>query len=79
MVSSIKMSRNRLVNIIVPCRTKVFRISVGWTSARFTGVTFATFNAKNAVNDVGGGACKNVQNNDLGPEIDVAELRNEPV
>ena len=50
-------------------------------SARFTDVKFATFTARNAVNDVGGGACKIVPNDELhlGPEIDVAELRNEHV
>ena len=36
-------------------------------------VKFTTFTARNAVNDVGGGAYKIVPN--LGPEIDVAELR----
>ena len=56
-VSSIKMSRSRLVNIIVPYGTKVFRKSVRSTSARFTDVKFTTFNARNAVNDVEGGAC----------------------
>ena len=35
-------------------------------SARFTDVKFATFNARNAVNDVGGGACKIVTNNEIG-------------
>ena len=29
-------------------------------------VKFATFNARNAVNDVGGGACKIVPNNEIG-------------
>ena len=52
-VSSIKMSRNRLVNIVVPYGTKVFSKSV-------------TFNARNAVNDVGGGACRIVPNNEIG-------------
>ena len=33
---------------------------------RFTDVNFATFNARNAVNDVGGGACKIVPNNEIG-------------
>ena len=65
-VSSIKMSRNRLVNIIVPYGTKVFSKSVRWPSARFTDVKFATFNARNAVNDVGGGAWKIVPNNEIG-------------
>ena len=54
MVSSINMSRNRLVNI-VPYGTKVFSKSVRKTSARFIDVKFATFTARNAVNDVGGG------------------------
>ena len=65
-VSSIKMSRSRLVNIIVPYGTKVFSKSVRSTSARFTDVKFATFNARNAVNDVEGGACKFVPNNEIG-------------
>ena len=49
--------------------------------AHFPDVKFATFNARNAVNDVGGGACKIVRITkwDLDPEIDVAELRNEHV
>ena len=34
--------------------------------ARFTDVKFATFNARNAENDVGGGACKIVPNNEIG-------------
>ena len=62
----IKVSRNRLVNIIVPYGTKVFSKPVRWTSARFTDVKFATFTARNAVNDVGGGACKIVPNNEIG-------------
>ena len=66
MVSIIKMSRNRLVNIIVPYVTKVFSKSVRYKSARFTDVKFTTFNAINAVNDVGGGACKIVPNNEIG-------------
>ena len=32
----------------------------------FTDVKFATFNARNAVNYVGGGACKIVPNNEIG-------------
>ena len=34
-------------------------------SAGFTDVKFATFNARNAVNDLGGGACKIVPNNEI--------------
>ena len=34
-------------------------------SARFTDVKFAIFTARNAVNDVGGGACKIVPNNEI--------------
>ena len=45
----------------VPYGTKVFSKSVRQTSARFTDVKFATFSARNAVNDVGGGACKIVK------------------
>ena len=33
---------------------------------RFTDVKFATFTARNAVNDVGGGACKIVPNDEIG-------------
>ena len=65
-VSCIKMSRNRLVNIIVPYGTNVFIKSVRETSVRFTDVKFATFNARNAVNEVGGGACKIVPNHEIG-------------
>ena len=65
MVKSIKMSRTRLVNIIVPYGTKVFSKSVR-ESARSTDVKFATFTARNAVNDVGGGACEIVPNNEIG-------------
>ena len=58
MVGSIKMSRNRLVNIICSLWNEgvqqICQIDVG----RFTDVKFAIFNARNAVNDVGGGACK---------------------
>ena len=32
----------------------------------FTYVKFVTFTARNAVNDVGGGACKIVPNNEIG-------------
>ena len=35
-------------------------------SARFTDVKFATFPVRNAVNDVEGGACKIVPNNEVG-------------
>ena len=74
---------DELVNIIGTLHhgTKVFSKSVRQTSARFTDVKFATFTARNAVNDVGGSACKIVPKTklDLGPEIDVAELRNEHV
>ena len=63
---SIKMSRNRLVNIILPYGTKVFSKSDRLTSACFTDVKFATFTARNPVNDVGGGACKIVPNNEIG-------------
>ena len=38
-------------------------------SARFTDVKFTTFTAKNAVNDVGGGACKIVPNNYVYPYV----------
>ena len=81
MVGSIKMSRNRLVNIIVPYGMKMFSKSVRQTSACFTDAKFKTFTAGNAVNDVGESACKTVPKKklDLGPEIDVAELRNEHV
>ena len=81
MVSSIRMLRNRLVNIIVPYGTKVFSKYVRLTSACFTDVKFTTFTGRNAVNDVGGGARKIVRMTklDLGPEIDVAKLRNEDV
>ena len=50
-------------------------------SARSTDVKFPTVTARNAVNDVGGGACEIVPITklDLGPEIDVPELRNEHV
>ena len=64
-VSSIKMSRNRLVNIIVPYATKMFSKYIRYTSARFTDLKFATFTARNAVNDVGGGACKIVPNDEI--------------
>ena len=56
MVNSIKMSRNRLVKMIVPYVTK----------DRFTDVKFGTFTGSNAVNDVGGSACKVVPNNKIG-------------
>ena len=41
----------------------------------------ATFTARNAVNDVGGGHVKlcRITKLDLGPEIDASELRNEHV
>ena len=58
LVGSINMSRNRRVNVIVLYGTEMFNKSVRSASARFTDVKFATFNARNAVNDVGGGACK---------------------
>ena len=65
-VNSIKKSRNRLVNMIVPYGTKLFSKSVRWTSTRFTNVKFATFTGRNAVNDVGGGACKAESNRWVG-------------
>ena len=79
MVISIKISRNRHVNIIVPYGTKVFSKSVGKMSAGFTNVKFTTFTARNAVNDVGAGAFKIVSNDKIGfwSEISVAELGNE--
>ena len=66
MVSSVEMSRNRLVNITVLYGTKVFSKSVRQTLARFADVKFTTFNARNAVNDVGGAACKIVLNEEIG-------------
>ena len=44
-------------------------------SARSTDVKFPTVTARNAVNDVGGGACEIVPITklDLGPEMDVTE------
>ena len=57
------MSRNRLVNIIVPYGTKVSdvrqqvcQIDVG--PFHRCKLVFTTFTARNAVNDVGGGAYK---------------------
>ena len=52
--------------MIVSYGTKVFRKSVRLTSARFTDVKFTIFNARNAVKDVGGGACKIVPNSEIG-------------
>ena len=45
---------------------KVRRTLLSALAARFTDVKFATFNARNAVNDVGGGACKIVPINEIG-------------
>ena len=65
MVSSIKMSRNRLVNsnFLTGRRCSA---NLSETSAHFTDIKFATFTARNAVNDVGGGACKIVPKNEIG-------------
>ena len=52
--------------MIVPYGTKVFSKSVRLTSARFFDVKFTIFNARNAVNDVGGGGCKIVPNSEIG-------------
>ena len=64
MISSIEMLRNSLVNIIVPYGTKVFSIQ---SHVRYINIDpFTTFTAGNAVNHVGGSACKIVPNNEIG-------------
>ena len=47
------------------CRATGLSTSL-FLTARFTDVTFTTFTARKAVNDVGGGACKIVLNNEIG-------------
>ena len=79
MVGSIKMSRNRLVKIIVPYGTKVFSKSrSGWRRYRCKICNIYCKKCSKCY-DVGGGACKIVPKLDLGPEMDMAELRNEHV
>ena len=60
-------------------RNKGVQVICQINGARFTAVKFTAFTARNAVNDVGGGACKmyRMTKLDLSPEINVAEMRNE--